>query len=169
MKGYIFPRLLSIFSAKKKQYFLIWCVGQQRCIGPANLLLADDDTDLSSLNIRVISGKEHGELFVGQSSDIFFTGMDIATCSVVYAHDDSDTFVDNIIFEVSDGDSSIEFLFPIWIVPIDDQPPQIIRNMGAEIYSNGNATLDLEDIDIDSDGPAVFTLHSTLTKGRPWI
>ena len=113
----------------------------------------------------MIDGKEHGEIFVGGTTGNVFSGADIKTCSVIYVHDDSDTFVDNLILEVSDGLESIELLFPIWIVPVDDQPPQIIRNMGAEIYRAGNATIELEDVDIDSDGPATFTLHSNLQKG----
>ena len=144
---------------------LILYEGAQRCIGLSELRLADEDDQVAQLDIRVISGKQHGEIFVGPTAENAFSGADIQTCSVVYQHDDSDTYVDNLILEVTDGIESIELLFPIWIVPRDDQPPQIVRNMGAEIYRNGNATLDLEDVDIDSDEPAIFTLHSALSKG----
>lgn len=148
---------------------LILYEGQQRCIGTENLQLSDEDTRISDLNIRVIGGKEHGLIYVGSAEETAFTGADLATCNIIYVHDDSDTYVDNIIFEISDGYEAIELLFPVWIVPIDDQPPQIIRNMGAEIYTSGNTTLDLEDTDIDSEGPSIFTLHSTLSKGKPTI
>ena len=98
-----------------------------------------------------------------------FNGENVEMCDVVYQHDDSDTYVDNLIFQISDGSNVVEVLFPIWIVPIDDQPPQIVRNMGAEIFRGGKAMLDLEDTDIDSDGPATYRLQSYLKKGELFV
>ena len=35
------------------------------------------------LDIRVIDGKEHGEIFVGGTTGNVFSGADIKTCSVI--------------------------------------------------------------------------------------
>lgn len=148
---------------------LILYEGSRRCIGPDELKLTDKDTQIGNLNLRVIDGNRHGQIYVGPMAIDMFSGTDIESCSVVYEHDDSDTFVDNIIMEISDGEASIEILFPIWIVPIDDQPPQIVKNLGAEIYKNSNVTIDLEDVDIDSHGPTLYTLQNPLSKGELFV
>jgi len=148
---------------------LILYEGSRRCIGPDELKLSDKDTPIGNLNLRVIDGNRHGQIYVGPMAIDMFSGTDIESCSVVYEHDDSDTFVDNIIMEISDGEASIEILFPIWIVPIDDQPPQIVKNLGAEIYKNSNVTIDLEDVDIDSHGPTLYTLQNPLSKGELFV
>lgn len=148
---------------------LILYEGQSRCIGADSLLLSDENSDIRDLDVRVIDGMKHGALYVNSQPGSEFNGENVEMCDVVYQHDDSDTYVDNLIFQISDGSNVVEVLFPIWIVPIDDQPPQIVRNMGAEIFRGGKAMLDLEDTDIDSDGPATYRLQSYLKKGELFV
>ena len=121
------------------------------------------------MDIRVIDGMKHGDLSLRGRVETIFTGEDIELCDVVYKHDDSDTYVDNLILQINDGINTIETLFPIWIVPVDDQPPQIVRNMGAEIHRGGKTHIQLEDADIDSDGPALYKLTSRLRKGELFV
>nr|KAG5696526.1 hypothetical protein BaRGS_021062 [Batillaria attramentaria] len=61
---------------------------------------------------------------------------DLAAGTVIYEHDDSDTYSDNIVFRMTDGENEVEFLYPIWIFPEDDEPPILNVNTGLEIRKN---------------------------------
>ena len=53
---------------------LILYEGQERCIGIDNFLLADEDTDVRKMDVRVIDGMKHGDLFLRGRIETIFTG-----------------------------------------------------------------------------------------------
>ena len=67
---------------------LILYEGQQRCIGSESLLLSDEDSAIAKMDIRVMDGMKHGNIFVRSNSENVFTGEDLELCDVVYQHDD---------------------------------------------------------------------------------
>ena len=87
---------------------LILYEGQSRCIGADSLLLADENSDIRDLDVRVIDGMKHGALYVNGQPGSEFNGENVEMCDVVYQHDDSDTYVDNLIFQISDGSNVVE-------------------------------------------------------------
>jgi len=48
---------------------LILYEGQQRCIGSESLLLSDEDSAIAKMDIRVMDGMKHGNIFVRSNSE----------------------------------------------------------------------------------------------------
>lgn len=136
--------------------------GQSRpLISTHNLDISDED-NLDSVTITVVEGLRHGGLIVLGSQRKFFTTTDLTTGAVVYQHDGSDTYSDNIVFKMTDGKNEVEFLFPITIVPTDDEPPIINANMGLVLFKHQMipiSPLVLSAADIDSEDSTIkFTI-----------
>ncbi|XP_041808691.1 FRAS1-related extracellular matrix protein 2-like [Chelmon rostratus] len=136
--------------------------GQSRPLFSAHNLEISDEDSLDTVTITVVDGLRHGDLMVLGSHRKFFTPADLATGVVVYQHDGSDTYSDNIIFKMSDGKNEVEFLFPITIVPTDDEPPIINANTGLVLFKNQMmpiSPLMLSAADIDSEDSTIkFTI-----------
>ncbi|KAL7847343.1 hypothetical protein SRHO_G00223230 [Serrasalmus rhombeus] len=141
--------------------------GQSRPLFTQNNLEVSDEDDLDSVRITVVDGLRHGELTVLGSSRKYFTPADLQVGIVVYQHDGSDTYSDNIIFRMTDGKNEVEFLFPITVVPTDDEPPIINANTGLVLFKNQMmpiSPLMLSAVDIDSEDSTVkFTLEPPLS------
>lgn len=132
--------------------------GQSRPIFSAHNLEISDEDDLDAVTITVVDGLRHGDLMVLGSHKKFFTPADLAAAVVVYQHDGSDTYSDNIVFKMSDGKNEVEFLFPITIVPTDDEPPIINANTGLVLFKNQMmpiSPLMLSAADIDSEDSTI--------------
>uniref|UniRef100_A0A3Q3WF96 Calx-beta domain-containing protein n=1 Tax=Mola mola TaxID=94237 RepID=A0A3Q3WF96_MOLML len=136
--------------------------GQSRPLFSAHNLEISDEDNLDDVTITVVDGLRHGDLMVLGSHKKFFTPADLSTGVVVYQHDGSDTYSDNIVFKMSDGKNEVEFLFPITIVPTDDEPPIINANTGLVLFKNQMmpiSPLMLSAADIDSEDSTIkFTI-----------
>uniref|UniRef100_A0A3P8U1K2 FRAS1 related extracellular matrix 2a n=1 Tax=Amphiprion percula TaxID=161767 RepID=A0A3P8U1K2_AMPPE len=136
--------------------------GQSRPLFSAHNLEISDEDNLDSVTVTVVDGLRHGDLVVLGSHRKFFTPADLATGVVVYQHDGSDTYSDNIVFKMTDGKNEVEFLFPITIVPTDDEPPIINANTGLVLFKNQMmpiSPLMLSAADIDSEDSTIkFTI-----------
>ncbi|XP_008295897.1 FRAS1-related extracellular matrix protein 2-like isoform X2 [Stegastes partitus] len=136
--------------------------GQSRPLFSAHNLEISDEDNLDSVTITVVDGLRHGDLVVLGSHRKFFTPADLVTGVVVYQHDGSDTYSDNIVFKMTDGKNEVEFLFPITIVPTDDEPPIINANTGLVLFKNQMmpiSPLMLSAADIDSEDSTIkFTI-----------
>ncbi|XP_048840186.1 FRAS1-related extracellular matrix protein 2-like [Brienomyrus brachyistius] len=136
--------------------------GQSRPLFSAGNLEISDEDNLDEVRINVIDGLRHGQLTVLGSSAMFFTPADLDNGVVVYQHDGSDTYSDNIIFRMTDGKHEVEFLFPITVVPTDDEPPIVNANTGLVLFKNQMipiSALMLSGTDIDSEDSTIkFTI-----------
>ncbi|KAK3521425.1 hypothetical protein QTP70_004447 [Hemibagrus guttatus] len=141
--------------------------GQSRSLFTQNNLEISDEDNLDSVRITVVNGLRHGDLTILGSSTKYFTPDDLQVGIVVYQHDGSDTYSDNIIFRMTDGKNEVEFLFPITIVPTDDEPPIINANTGLVVFKNQMipiSPLMLSAADIDSeDSTIAFTIEPPLS------
>ncbi|XP_029373146.1 FRAS1-related extracellular matrix protein 2b isoform X3 [Echeneis naucrates] len=141
--------------------------GQSRPLSSSQNLEISDEDNLDKVQITVIDGLRHGELTVLGSRRKFFTPADLDTGVVIYQHDGSDTYSDNIIFRMTDGTNEVEFLFPITVVPTDDEPPIINANTGLVLFKNQMmpvSSLMLSAADIDSEDSTIkFTLEPPLS------
>ncbi|KAM9318366.1 FRAS1-related extracellular matrix protein 2b [Pholidichthys leucotaenia] len=137
--------------------------GQSRPLSSSQNLQISDEDNLEKVRIAVIDGLRHGELTILGSRRKFFTPADLDAGVVIYQHDGSDTYSDNIIFRMTDGTNEVEFLFPITVVPTDDEPPIINANTGLVLFKNQMmqvSSLMLSAADIDSEDSTIkFTIE----------
>nr|XP_023681767.1 FRAS1-related extracellular matrix protein 2-like [Paramormyrops kingsleyae] len=142
--------------------------GQSRPLSSLQNLEISDEDNLSDVRITVTDGLRHGKLIILGSKRTFFTPADLDAGIVIYEHDGSDTYSDNIIFRMTDGKNEVEFLFPITVVPTDDEPPTVNVNTGLMLFKNqmmSISTLMLSSVDVDSEDSKVkFTIQSPFSK-----
>ncbi|KAM6972363.1 FRAS1-related extracellular matrix protein 3 [Aplochiton taeniatus] len=132
--------------------------GQSRALSSSQNLEISDEDNLEDVRIAVVDGLKHGELTVLDERRKFFTPADLDAGIVVYQHDGSDTYSDNIIFRMTDGAHDVEFLFPITIAPTDDEPPIINANTGLVLFKNEIMQISpfiLSATDIDSEDSTI--------------
>ncbi|XP_077421791.1 FRAS1-related extracellular matrix protein 2b isoform X3 [Vanacampus margaritifer] len=132
--------------------------GQSRPLSSSQNLQISDEDNLDKVKIAVIDGLKHGHLTVLGSGGKFFTPADLNAGQVVYQHDGSDTYSDNIVFRMTDGSHQVEFLFPITVVPTDDEPPIVNANTGLVLFKNQTlpiSSLMLSAADIDSEDSTI--------------
>nr|XP_020476103.1 FRAS1-related extracellular matrix protein 2 isoform X2 [Monopterus albus] len=136
--------------------------GQSRPLFSTHNLEISDEDNLDAVIITALDGLRHGDLMVLGSHRKYFTPADLTAGVVVYQHDGSDTYSDNIVFKMTDGKNEVEFLFPITIVPTDDEPPIINANTGLVLFKNQMmpvTPLMLSAADIDSEDSTIkFTV-----------
>lgn len=132
--------------------------GQSRPLFSTHNLEISDEDNLDAVSITVVEGLRHGDLLVLGSQRKSFTPDDLDAGVVVYQHDGSDTYSDNIVFLMSDGKNQVEFLFPVTIVPTDDEPPILNANTGLVLFKNQMmpvSPLVLSAADIDSEDSTI--------------
>uniref|UniRef100_A0A452VIT9 FRAS1-related extracellular matrix protein 2 n=1 Tax=Ursus maritimus TaxID=29073 RepID=A0A452VIT9_URSMA len=139
--------------------------------GPQNLVISDED-DLESVQLEVVAGLRHGHLVLlgatdGSAAPKTFTVAELAAGQVVYHHDDRDgSLSDNLVLRMVDGGRrhQVQFLFPITLVPVDDQPPVLNSNTGLTLAEGETVPilpLALSATDMDSDDSLLlFVLES---------
>lgn len=145
--------------------------------GPQNLVISDED-DLEAVQLEVVAGLQHGHLVLlgassGKSAPKTFTAAELAAGQVVYHHDDKDgSLNDNLVLRMVDGGRrhQVQFLFPITLVPVDDQPPVLNANTGLTLSEGETVPIlpfALSATDMDSDDSLLlFGLESPSTTGH---
>ncbi|XP_029458608.1 FRAS1-related extracellular matrix protein 2 [Rhinatrema bivittatum] len=142
--------------------------GQSRALSSSHNLEISDEDNLESVRVTVLDGLRHGHLIVlGAPGRKFFTASDLDSGRVIYQHDGSNTYSDNIIFRMDDGHHEVEFLFPITVVPTDDDPPILNANTGLLLSEKEMAPITpfvLSATDIDSEDSTIkFTLEMPIS------
>ncbi|XP_016064392.1 PREDICTED: FRAS1-related extracellular matrix protein 2 isoform X2 [Miniopterus natalensis] len=145
--------------------------------GPQNLVISDED-DLEAVKLEVVAGLRHGHLALlgdssGNSATKTFMVAELTAGQVVYHHDDKDgSLSDNLVLQMVDGGHrhQVQFLFPITLVPVDDQPPVLNANTGLTLAEGETMPIlpfALSATDMDSDDSLLlFILESPSTIGH---
>ncbi|XP_076446552.1 LOW QUALITY PROTEIN: extracellular matrix protein 3-like [Babylonia areolata] len=131
--------------------------GQTRALQADRNLRISDEDNLEDVTVSAVAGLRHGRLIIPDGRK-FFTPDDLESGSVIYEHDGSDTYSDNIVFRMTDGKHEVEFLFPVWVFPEDDEPPILNVNTGLEIQKKQVVEITpfvLSATDIDSDDSTI--------------
>ncbi|KAL3878630.1 hypothetical protein ACJMK2_030964 [Sinanodonta woodiana] len=141
--------------------------GQSRPIMSPQVLEISDEDNLDDVKVYNMDGLRHGHLLLPRERK-YFTARDLKVGNIRYQHDGSDTTGDNIIFKMSDGKHEVEFLFPITIYPVDDQPPTLTINTVVDIRKNELVEVSqfvLSATDIDSDDSLIrFVLQPPFSR-----
>ncbi|XP_044133029.1 FRAS1-related extracellular matrix protein 3 [Bufo gargarizans] len=159
----------------------LWLLeGQSRPLsGPGsginNLVISDED-NLEEVKVSVVGGLKHGQLVLAHGTNVAnsggngftFTPQDLHSGLVIYQHDGSDTFSDNLILRLDDGKHQVELLYPITVFPTDDEPPVLNANTGLSLAERSLALISpfiLSATDIDSeDSTILFVLQEPFSK-----
>ncbi|XP_071952091.1 FRAS1-related extracellular matrix protein 1-like [Antedon mediterranea] len=138
--------------------------GQSRIISSDHLQIVDND-NIDRVRIKVMGGLMHGKLYNGDNIAVMFTPADIANGLITYQHDNSDSESDNIELRVSDIHHSVHATFPINILPKDDTPPYLIRNVQFNVQEGAvlRITKDLL-LASDVDSPNDFILYKIMVS-----
>ncbi|XP_077596176.1 FRAS1-related extracellular matrix protein 2-like [Stigmatopora nigra] len=135
--------------------------GQSRPLTTDNLEIIHRD-DPGSVGVRVVGGLRHGVLLVRGTPRDGFAAPDLAAGAVVYRHDGGESYSDNVALRMSDARHHVDFLFPITVVPVDDEPP-VVESNGGLVVLHGQTwpvpALALSATDVDSEDSGVkFTV-----------
>ncbi|XP_056418856.1 FRAS1-related extracellular matrix protein 3 [Hyla sarda] len=159
----------------------LWLLeGQSRPLsGPGsgmdNLVLSDED-NLEEVKVSVVGGLKHGHLVLTHETNtansngngFTFTPQELHSGLVIYQHDGSDTYSDNLILRLDDGKHQVELLYPITVSPTDDEPPVLNANTGLSLAEKSLALISpfmLSATDIDSeDSTILFVLQEPLSQ-----
>uniref|UniRef100_A0A7M4E5Y7 FRAS1 related extracellular matrix 2 n=2 Tax=Crocodylus TaxID=8500 RepID=A0A7M4E5Y7_CROPO len=162
--------------------------GQSRPLaGPTtepSLVISDED-DLEQVRVSVVAGLRHGHLVLLEEPSMgksqaaaaapreHFTVAELEAGRIIYQHDSSESPLnDNLVLRLEDGGAQhrVEFLFPITLVPADDQPPLLNANTGLDLAEGDTVpipTRALSATDIDSDDAMLqFVLESGPSAGQ---
>lgn len=151
--------------------------GSEKLIEELQLSAFDPDSDLDELVYTVTDTPENGEVLLNGLPTVQFTQQNVNDDIVVYRHDGTETFVDQIEFQVSDGlNSSDRFKYDISINQVNDAPTLSvatdINDISLRMYLEEDDVHVLSPsllIGLDPETPAdslVYTLNSVTTAGR---
>ncbi|OCT84853.1 FRAS1-related extracellular matrix protein 1 [Xenopus laevis] len=146
-------------------------------IGPGTLNAEDLDIPPDTLQFSIVISPSHGLILNGEygrnisqlkhlspialhkdlqiysfTLDELKQGMEL-----VYLHDDTDTLHDSFAIQLTDGKHTVQETLHIYIMPVNDEKPHLIRNAGLEVEVAENklissVVLEAEDKDSPRNG-----------------
>ncbi|NWU97249.1 FREM1 protein, partial [Upupa epops] len=101
-------------------------------ITEGHVLISDMDTKRDHLLLILQRQSQHGAVELNgipmREGDRLSYG-DLHTLAVRYQHDGSENLTDEVFFVVTDGIHSVEFVLQVKVLPVNDEPPVIRRDL----------------------------------------
>ncbi|KAF7244648.1 FRAS1-related extracellular matrix protein 1 [Varanus komodoensis] len=143
--------------------------GQSRSITWEHFQIVDND-DISGVRLVTVDGLQHGQLTLRGGKGFVLTVADLKSGLVRYHHDDSDSTKDYIVFRIFDNHHSTRHRFPINILPKDDSPPFLSRNIELQVHEGQaiqiqGSVLQASDMD-SSDDYILFNITKPSQAGE---
>ncbi|TRY97444.1 hypothetical protein DNTS_033831 [Danionella cerebrum] len=138
----------------------------------------DLDVPQERLRFTVVQGPLHGAIMsLAERSDVVkwspvqqFTMDQLLTgITLRYVHDDSESDHDEFVLQLSDGKHKLQKLIQVKVLPVNDQPPIIIRNSGISLKAGesrliSGAVLSAQDKDTPSS-QLLYVFEAVPTHG----
>ncbi|XP_006816147.1 FRAS1-related extracellular matrix protein 1 [Saccoglossus kowalevskii] len=109
-------------------------------------------------------GERQPEVIHEFTVDAFLTSLEL-----VYQHDGSESTSDQLGVRLTDGVHTVRKTININIIPMNDEPPVVIKNTGVTINMHETVILSavvLQARDVDTtDANLIYTVHNTPDKG----
>nr|XP_019594742.1 PREDICTED: FRAS1-related extracellular matrix protein 1 isoform X1 [Rhinolophus sinicus]XP_019594743.1 PREDICTED: FRAS1-related extracellular matrix protein 1 isoform X1 [Rhinolophus sinicus]XP_019594744.1 PREDICTED: FRAS1-related extracellular matrix protein 1 isoform X1 [Rhinolophus sinicus]XP_019594745.1 PREDICTED: FRAS1-related extracellular matrix protein 1 isoform X1 [Rhinolophus sinicus] len=128
-------------------------------ISTEHIWVSDEDTKLDNINLSLQRLPQHGRVELNGlplNAGVTFSWGALHALKVRYQHDGSEIFQDDILFEVTDGTNSVEFVLHIEVFPINDEPPILKTDLIPVLHcSEGDEVVITSEYifatDVDSD------------------
>jgi hypothetical protein len=169
----IFPRNDEIPKVFVREFIVM--EGMELKIDSPILTAADNDVPSDEMKFLIHVFPQHGQIVQQSMTGVIpilqFTMSDIVkSLTIMYQHDNTESFKDSIEFIVTDGLHNVTQNIPIVIIPVDDETSQLTVNTGLEIENVGERKLIsnqvLQAVDLDSHNPnIVFIIRRYPSQG----
>lgn len=115
--------------------------GQSREISSNNLQIVDNNNP-NDIRVYIMETPKHGQVVMNNENILYFTISDLVQGNVLYQHDDSESERDVLKLKISDGAKDTLINFPITIIPRDDSPPYVVKNLGITLNEGQTKRID---------------------------
>ena len=182
------PVRLDVNILPKNDEFPIFSVGNvtteeggEKILSSGLLSIIDTDHPRDELTLSVFQAPYHGSLvLVTEAEDrgarIEVPAHDISveelgtTTHLKYRHDGSENFNDQFTLKLSDGKHVAKDTTTVTVIPINDEPPVVIRNLGVVVNVDGTILIterSLHSVDEDNESDEIYyVLVSNPHKGK---
>ena len=107
--------------------------------------IEDKDIPKDVLKFYITNKPKHGQMFYKCNGVPFprlqrlsiNTPLDYQRCVLIYVHDDSETLIDNLNIEATDGKMVSSTVARVKVIPVNDKKPQIVKNIAMTVRFGG--------------------------------
>ncbi|XP_063337056.1 chondroitin sulfate proteoglycan 4 [Pelmatolapia mariae] len=133
--------------------------GLSRVINADIINILDPFYNSSTIDISVDEPPQHGDIRSLSGQELsYFSLEEMRHGEVYYMHDSTESTEDNFTLSLSAYDidrRSLPFTISVTVIPVNDEPPKLMRNTGTEVFAGEEADITSSMLSTeDADTPA---------------
>uniref|UniRef100_A0A3Q4MZV3 Chondroitin sulfate proteoglycan 4 n=1 Tax=Neolamprologus brichardi TaxID=32507 RepID=A0A3Q4MZV3_NEOBR len=133
--------------------------GLSRVINADIINILDPFYNSSTIDISVDEPPQHGDIRSLSGQELsYFSLEEVSRQKVYYMHDSTESTEDNFTLSLSAYDidrRSLPFTISVTVIPVNDEPPKLMRNTGTEVFAGEEADITSSMLSTeDADTPA---------------